>query len=239
MKLKDLNRKTVASKIKGQNGEEVNVRFESLSVVERNEKDKYYPEAKKDALAFVRANAGKIIETIERMGDYSAKDALISYYKRNMIADEDLISVENEEIMTEGDINKLKDEARKKIEENITNKIQHMTIEGIKFELCLLELQQLFSLKMIDLMTIKILTLITKDFESGKPILSMDKESEDYWGDISNDIIDQLLKASEEVRAPLLQKEIRRLAEDPDFLSLWGYLGKKGLSPSVTETPAN
>jgi hypothetical protein len=227
MKLKDLNRKTSYTKIKGANGEEVNAKFESLSVIERSEKDKYFPEAKKEALVFVRANAGKIMESVERMGEITARDSLIAYYKRSLPMEEDLIEVENEKIMTEGDVNKAKNEVIIKANEALETKIKNMSIDGVKFELCLLELQQTFSMKMIDLMNVKILSLITKDPESGAPLLSMDKDSEDYWGDISSDVIDQMLRASEDVRSPLLQKEIRRLSEDPDFLSLWGYLKKK------------
>lgn len=225
MKLSELKRKKIPFELKDEDNV-FNGYFVSLSLAERNEKNQYYDQCKANALVNTR-NYVKSVEAITETFDREKlENILLSHQLTYLYEQDDLVEIENENLMDKDEAEQKRLEEVKKSIEKLKQRNAKASDDELKFFVITLELRQVFLLYMIEEIDQKILTLVTKDNE-GNQILSMDENDENYVGNMDEDVYEELLTKSQEIRNPVTQREIRRVVEDPDFLLLWQLVGSR------------
>ena len=85
--------------------------------------------------------------------------------------------------------------------------------------------------KFIDLSAMITVSFIVKDPKSKERLLSMDTKADNYVGNLSTDIYNEILDKAVKILEPITANEIREVVNDPDFLYLSAFLKNVGSNP--------
>ena len=220
MKLKDLAKKGEIVEISDKDGNVIKVKLVPMSQFDVDNRNAHYDSICNDALTFARSSCLDVNKDIEKMSDELCVDSLISSETMYLDENMDLLDIENENVLPGEEGQKIKDHEKKNIKERIVKQTRELPIKEVRQRLLLIGLRGKYLSKFMEEIRYPTLCSVLEDPDTGKKLLSMDPKSEDYIKLLSPEIILELEKKAVKYMDTASQSDIRKIAEDPNFLSL-------------------
>lgn len=197
---------------------EVVVLLTSMTSTDIQERNEYYESALKKSIEHAHDRMPMIFKEVDEMTD---EDMRANIYQNDAVILEenaDLIEIENDKTLTPDQIKEEQLKEKGKILEKMKVDLKATPRDDLKIKTQIYYFRALLSKKFVELMDVPTLTLIVKDPETEKRMLSMDPAHEDYAGNVDGKVLQSLLDESYEFRKQIDAWGIRELVEDPSFL---------------------